>query len=612
MAFDPDDYLKKQKGFDSDVYLQGSNTPESLKSAQTTQYLQNTMSTPEAWLADIGATISKIGPNLRRLAKGADDPEAMKELQEIERMQGILRTAFPSSTFAGDVALPGATAAATMGLGAVPATVAGMVEAAGLSSSEQSPRENAAMVGGFAALTPIASRAISSVLSGAEAGLLKLEDIVTASSDQQAGRVIKRYLDEAGLTIDDVLKAREALPEGSTLADVQSMRGISQKAAMTPAGRTYTEAFEKRQLAQQERLFNKMYDLTGERAEDFYQNFNAMVSQRKAKAKPLYDAAAEVTLPIDEETGVLLKKLKNSGALSRARKIAGIKGEEIKDEISIGFLHETKTALDDLIGNAKQKGEGGLVSALDGLKRELLDVMDSTSPDYAEARRIFASESEIINAAELGETLFNPRWLGRKISFEEMRDTVSKFGADQFQAFQAGVVKSVSDKLAKVPETADAARRLWTNRDVRQKIGLAFQDPAQFDGFLDYLGKESDFTDTLRELYQGSQTAQRTFADTAMGLSSQSARQAVNKVLSGAIDDAGMRELSRLMFDSSVSNDYIAGVLARANLVSSGNASKAAREIRENWDKIYAAFDRNMNATTRAATAGALVPTMQE
>ena len=590
-----------------DAQAKNRDVERQLSAAAEAQRLRATMSAPEAFLADIGATFSKIGPNLRRVIKGADDPDALAELQEIEGMQDRLRTAFPSATFGGEVAAPAAVAAGTMGLGAPLAIPAAGIEAAAFSGSESSPRQNLALGSGLTFGASVIPRVVSAIGAGSEAALLRVEDIITAAPDQQAGRVVNRYLNEMGLTIDDIVDARKSMGPGATIADVAEMKGVTQKAAMSPSGRAYQKPFEERQLAQQERLLSKIEDITGSKASDFYNNFSQMVKERADNARPLYEQAFAQPATASDS---LLKRLNGAGAMREAKRLAKIQGREISEELTVEDLHSAKIAIDDMINSAVREGKGGRASALGKLKEDLLSEMPA---DYNLARTTFAGESEMINAAELGENIFSPKIMGRRVGFEELKKEVATYGADRFSAFQAGVTKAIANKIEKVPETADAARRIWTRPDVRKTIELAFDSPAQFDDFLSFLQKESDFTQTLRDLYQGSQTAQRILADATMDGLSPSARQAASKVINGEIDAEGMQELSRIMFDPSVTDEYILGVLERARLVSAGANARIVANLRNNWDKIWAATDRRLSrAGTTAAASGALIDKGEE
>ncbi len=68
---------------------------------------------------------------------------------------------------------------------------------------------------------------------------------------------------------------------------------------------------------------------------------------------------------------------------------------EITYDTSLQGLHGAKMQLDDIIANAKQTGLGNTVKRnYTKIRETLLGQMDTASPDYAKARKIFSGESE--------------------------------------------------------------------------------------------------------------------------------------------------------------------------------------------------------------------------
>ena len=197
-----------------------------------------------AFLADIGATITKTLPNLKRFIN-PEDKEAIKEIKEIEEFQDTLRLAFPSAVFGGEVALPALTATATMGLSALPAVAVGATEAAALSKGDQNPRTNAAIAGVLPFIPDAVKKLGSAGGEIVEQFARRTGDVLEATPEKQAGRALKRFADDANVNPEAILKERAALGEGSTLADVPSMQGLAQGAALTPSGKSYTKIFEK-------------------------------------------------------------------------------------------------------------------------------------------------------------------------------------------------------------------------------------------------------------------------------------------------------------------------------------------------------------------------------
>lgn len=581
-----------------------------LKSA-TIDQLKKTGSAGGAFFADIGATIHKVLPNMKRLVDPTDK-KAIAEIKEIEEFQDSLRTAFPSAVFGGEVALPAVTATATMGLGAPAALAAGPVEAAAFTGSEQNPRTNAII----AAVLPFVPDAVKKLGSGIgevfENVVRRGGDIAAATPEQQAGRTIKRFVDETGVSPEGVLAERAALGEGSTLADVKSMEGLAQGAALTPSGRTYVPNFEQRQLTQQTRIMDKLSGITGKKAENFTGDLKMFIEERSKAASPFYERAFEQEFIPSESFEPLFKRLKNSGALKEAVKIAKIEGRNIDmDAMTYTDLHSVKIAVDDMISASYSGGSSNRAKALKDLKTDLLEEMELNNADYKMGRLQFSGDSGVINSAELGANIFNPKKNGAKLTTDQLKDEVGQMSTDEFTAFQGGMAKAVSDRIADVPETADAARRLWSRPKIRETLKVAFENENQFESFLGGLEKETQFTDTLRKLFQGSQTAQRQAGQQALKTGDIAALAPFKKILKGELTVDGVTELTRLMFDSKVTNDEIRKIMVKSGVINETATTKAVEEMRKKWGAVWSRINLpSVTAQSKAAVSSVLAPAL--
>ncbi len=602
-----------QQLYDSKGITVSSEQPESIRKARKVQHLRDTGSTGSAFLADIGATINKIIPNLKRTID-PKNKEAMAELKEIEDFQDLIRTAFPESTFGGEVVAPTLAATATLGAGPVVATGLGATEAAALSGSEQDPRTNAII----ATILPFVPDAVKKLGSGfgelLESGLRRGGDILAATPEQQAGRVIRKFTDEADVPVEEVLTKRQQLGPEGTLADVQQMEGLAQGVALTPSGRAEIPFFESRQLQQQDRINAKVSEITGKKAENFTGDLNVFIQERAEAAGPLYKSAfSKDFIPSDDFTE-LFKRLKNSGALAEAKKLAKIEGGDIsEDSLTYQDLHQIKIGVDDLIEKSNKAGTTNKSRALMKLKSSLLDEIELDNADYKMARTQFSGDSGVINAAELGSTIFTPKKLGAKLTPDQLKAEVAAMSTDEFTAFQGGMAKAVSDRIANIPETADAARKLWARPKIKESLRVAFENDKQFDGFLNSLEKETQFTDTLRKLFQGSQTAQRQAGQAALKTGEIAALEPFRKILKGEISPDGMKELTRLMFSPKVTNDEIRRVMIEAGVINETAKTKAIAEMRKKWGQVWSRVNLpSVGLTGKAAVSAKIAPLMQE
>jgi len=133
----------------------------------------------------------------------------------------------------------------------------------------------------------------------------------------------------------------------------------------------------------------------------------AAVTVRQNKAGPLYRKAftEKPDVDISSVIGIIDKRLatakgKIRDGLLNAKKLLMKpdleEGAEVLDT-SLKGLHDAKMELDDLIAGGKETGLGNTARRnYRDIKNQLLKVMDEASPDYAKARRIFSSESDVV------------------------------------------------------------------------------------------------------------------------------------------------------------------------------------------------------------------------
>jgi hypothetical protein len=571
------------------------NVERTMANAAEVKRLQEEGNTPAAFMMDIGYTLNRAIPNLKRLVAGSDDPEAIAALQEIEQKQDLLRTAFPTSVFGGDVALPAMTALAALPLGFASGITAGASEAALSSTSESNPRTQAAI----AAAAPVAISGIGKVGSGAlelaQNALKSGGDVISPTPTQQAARYIGRYMDEASLTPEDALRQRSQLGEGSVLADVPSMRGISQDVATEPAGRQWIEAFQDRQAESGTRVINRMSEAIGKDPSDFASNRVNLISQRASRGKELYNQALldeagnplELALPPTESTAKLISRLNNSGALKEAQDIANISGENFSGGQTLYDMHLAKQALFDMETSARRAGQNGKANSYKALRDDLVNQIDEVSPAYKVARMTYSDDSSIVNALDLGENVFTPKLNGERLTFDELKTTVDNMPPVEFESFQLGVSKAIRDKLESVPETADSAARIWKRSNIKNAVRLAFKDDAQFNQFLEGLKVESAFTDTLNDLFRGSQTAQRTAAKQSRASGGFGFKEVTDRLLGRNVSPEGMAELSKMIYDKNTSNEAIRMALINSGVYDETLPNRAVGYMRKNWDMIF-------------------------
>lgn len=241
--------------------------------------------------------------------------------------------------------------------------------------------------------------------------------------------------------------------------------------------------------------------------------------ERAAKAAPLYKMAFERFEQlggIPEELLPRAQSLMGRPAMKEAGKkavtLAKNEGVDLADpKNSLLGMHYMKLALDDMIEGAGQQGFGGTYKrGLVGIKNQLLGIMDDLSPDYAEARKVFAhyspnvtavKEGTIAKLADLGdENVFKAAQMvfGGNVSPNTVAQTKALFeraGAkDTWQQMTKAYLQDTFEQAGKQFKTTGGALEQAPNWQVamtgsprQYRILEKALEPGQFQAFKDMM-----------------------------------------------------------------------------------------------------------------------------
>jgi hypothetical protein len=285
-----------------------------------------------------------------------------------------------------------------------------------------------------------------------------------------------------------------------TLADLgENMRALLKKATQAP-GETRNKALSVLAERADQRVPRVSEDLQGllSGSKDFYTDLEQMIKARSAKAEPLYEAAYANAKPITPQTTKHLDEMSKAPSFQEAMR-AGMKraadlGLDLSDPKNIlRGLHETKVALDDMIKAKMLAGETNQARTLIDMKKRLLHDMETSSPDYATARKAFAGDSEIIDAMNNGKDIY-------KLTEPEMRKLLlSKVdNPSELDAMRAGIAQAMLERLRASPD-ARPIRSVLGNDTQQLKLKLAFHDDNAFDQFKNRLLSEEKMILTERQ-----------------------------------------------------------------------------------------------------------------
>lgn len=201
-------------------------------------------------------------------------------------------------------------------------------------------------------------------------------------------------------------------------------------------------AFEDRSIANNQARLTEIQRIA-RTPEDLLRAENA----RTAETAPLYAAARESTLPLDDGLQSLLSRPSMQQAITRAGKLAAERGEPPlalptagqppPATIDGGMLQYIKMGLDDLQKVSDAKGIGAHESgALHDTQGALGGWINTNWPAYVAADRAFASASRPINSMQAGQGIYNSLTDGTLNAAGDVAPVLSQFRTQYAKALK--------------------------------------------------------------------------------------------------------------------------------------------------------------------------------
>lgn len=312
-----------------------------------------------------------------------------------------------------------------------------------------------------------------------------------------AQRRIIEALRSSGLSVDDVKTRLDPMTgQPMALADVggEDLLGLAEYIARKPgpsmsAAREFVE--QRGGLNQSGRLQTEISRAIS--SGDWKSTVDDLIATRARTAGPLYDAVRADPTPVnvqpiiaDIDARIQTAKGPIRDALRRAK--AQFLNANGAPDTTLGGLHETKIALDALMDR------GGTKSIDNFSRREVREIqqrliaeMDAASKGtYAHARDAFAGPSRAREAMDLGRSIVAGK------DFDETADAIAKMTTSEKDFFRIGVSRALDDAVKGRLDTADLSkvRQLWGSQTVRERVAAAFDDPAEFKQFSEFMDNE--------------------------------------------------------------------------------------------------------------------------
>jgi hypothetical protein len=319
-------------------------------------------------------------------------------------------------------------------------------------------------------------------------------------ANRQADIVIARALQKDGLTPDQALQRVQGAVRGEmALADVgENTAALLKRASQAPgaARDTTRAALVQREQGRVPRVQDDLRQLMSG-SQDFFTDVQDLIRNRAATAGPIYDAA--YAKPVNWTPALIpeIEKLRNRPSFHAAM-LRGVKRMEDQgrfandpSEILRGF-HETKLALDDMIAEAVRTGETNQAGTLRNMKRTMLDELERVVPEYGMARRLYAGDSEMMDAMNEGRNIYT-------LPEPEVRQLQQRFAGNpsEYDAFRAGISQAMLERLRNARPGTDPLSNVFP-RDSENRIRRTFADDGAFNEFLRRLQEERTMLGTER------------------------------------------------------------------------------------------------------------------
>ena len=445
-----------------------------------------------------------------------------------ELVGGLVPTAAAliAAPFTGGATAPTAVAGATRTAAALPGlgtnilrgmgygAASGAAAGAGGAEGGLSNRVLGGAIGGTAGL--VLGGAAPAVTTAVGTGGRKLGEFTgltkPVDATTKAQQLIAKKLAQEGVSPQE-LAARQADvvarygARDETLADYagESMRRLGRGALAIPnAAQTETrQMLTERAIGTGPRITRDITEFTAIGERDINEVADEIIQRRAAQAAPLYEQALSAGQVNSFAIDSLLRKSKDiQNAISDARRLPQYADLPDNDMI---LLDKAYKYVGDMANEARKSGKGSRANDLDNLRVSLLNAIsdkDTGVPVYKEAVKVFADESLLKDALELGSKNF------LKKTPSAISKELEKFPGDaEREMYRLGAVQSLRDEIYGMRETANIADKFLNNREMRDRMKTIFNSTGEYEAFVKNLERERQMAVTRSRIEGVSPTA---------------------------------------------------------------------------------------------------------
>ena len=394
-------------------------------------------------------------------------------------------------------------------------------------------------------------------------------------TDEARGLIKQALINDKGGVDEAIQFVLEQKGKPYSIADVGPNTRAYLDAANTipgPGKKQAQEFLQNRDKGVLARLTSDLQVAFGSKAA-FFDEFNALKDARADLGGKLYSRALQKDVPVTPKLTDLFTRPSVQDAYNRAVRIAkeeGIKLPDVKvvngklqtsagndvTNINTTFLHYMKMGLDDVVFTGKNPTSGigsTELGKVKGTRIQFLDQLDAANPTYKNARRVWASDTAVMDAMEEGRTALNKQPKDVDVLINDMK-TMTK---SELEGLRLGVMQNLLDRLGGaqtaatvVGPTGNPALKIINDPKNLRVLRATFpRDEAgdkTFEQFMKNMKSEVEMKSTSRQVLQGSQTAERTQAISDVKAGGQAVREMPAMSVQGILMRALQRDYAQL------------------------------------------------------------------
>ena len=394
-------------------------------------------------------------------------------------------------------------------------------------------------------------------------------------TDEARGLIKQALINDKGGVDEAIQFVLEQKGKPYSIADVGPNTRAYLDAANTipgPGKKQAQEFLQNRDKGVLSRLTSDLQVAFGSKAA-FFDEFNALKDARADLGGKLYERALQQDVPVTPELTNLFNRPSVQNAYNRAINIAkeeGVKLPNVKivdgklqtldgndvTKINTTFLHYMKMGLDDVVftGKSPTSGIGSTeLGKIKGTRIQFLDQLDAANPTYKNARRVWASDTAVMDAMEEGRTALNKQPKDVDVLLSDMK-TMTK---SELEGLRLGVMQNLLDRLGGaqtaatvVGPTGNPALKIINDPKNLRVLRATFpKDEAgdkTFEQFMKNMKSEVEMKSTSKQVLQGAQTAERTQAISDVKAGGQAVRELPAMSVQGILMRALQRDYSQL------------------------------------------------------------------